>query len=98
MTSHLVLSGIFDDLLRRAGIKATQLVSMAPLTTSSSGKTTKMRMARPMAWHDSKKRTIMKSEKVERRADLNTQILAERKSVPNSGSKNAAKRHHIHAT
>ena len=117
-----------------AGIKATQLVNMAPFTTSSSGKTTKMSRAKPMTWQDwkgdgnlvlrvlqvappfkvvhgqcskwchnstlftSKAKTIMKSEKVHRRADLKMTIRVERKRVPNSGKRNATKRHHTQAT
>ncbi len=67
---------------RTAGIKQRQLVSMAPFTTSSSGSTTKTRRARPTTCIDSNTHTTRKSEKEERRHDLNTQIREERNSVP----------------
>ena len=64
------------------GMKQTQLVSMAPFTTSSSGRTTKKRMVSPTMCIVSKMRTTKKSEKEERRHDLKTQILADLKAVP----------------
>ena len=63
-------------------MKQTQLVSMAPFTTSSSGSTTKKRRVSPMMCIVSKMRTTKKSEKEDRLHDLKTQILADLKAVP----------------
>ena len=67
-------------------MKQRQLVSMAPFTTSSSGRTTKKRRVRPVMCIVSNTSTTRKSEKEERRQDLNTQILADRKAVPAVGT------------
>ena len=64
-------------------MKHKQLVNIAPFTTSSSGSITKKRRARPTMCIDSKTHTTRKSENDERLHDLKTQILAERKAVPN---------------
>ena len=64
------------------GMKQTQLVNMAPFTTSSSGRTTKKRRVSPMMCIVSKTRTTKKSEKEDRLHDLKTQILADLKAVP----------------
>jgi hypothetical protein len=85
-------------LLKTAGIKATQLVIMAPLTTSSSGKTTNRNRARPTTCIDSKIQTTRKSENEDLRADLKMQILDDRKRVPSSGNTKAKQRHQIQAT
>merc|ERR1719435_555087 len=79
-------------------MKQRQLVSMAPLTTSSSGRTTKKRRAVPTMCIDSKTHTTKKSEKEDLRHDLNMQILKERRKVPSSGTRNAKKMHHVQAT
>jgi hypothetical protein len=63
-------------------MKQRQLVSMAPFTTSSSGRTTKTRRASPTTCIDSNTQTTRKSEKEERRQDLNTQIRDDRNRVP----------------
>ena len=81
-----------------AGMNATQLVIMAPLTTSSSGKTTKTKRARPMECIDSKIQTTTKSEKEQRLADLKMQILPARKRLPSSGTAKANRMHQIQAT
>ena len=67
---------------KTAGMKQRQLVSMAPFTTSSSGSTTKNSRDKPTMCMDSNTQTTRKSEKEERLHDLNTQILADRKAVP----------------
>jgi len=72
---------------RTAGMKATQLVIMAPLTTSSSGRTMKTNSDSPMTCIDSNVQTIKKSAKEDLLADLKMQIRADRKRVPSSGTK-----------
>ena len=67
---------------RTAGMKQTQLVNMAPFTTSSSGNTTKNSRVSPIMCIVSNTRTTKKSEKEDRRHDLNTQILADLNAVP----------------
>ena len=67
---------------RIAGIKATQFVSIAPLTTSRSGSTTKKSRASPTTWRDSNTHTTRKSEKDDLRQDLKIQILLDRIRVP----------------
>ena len=64
------------------GIKQTQLVNMAPFTTSNSGKTTKKRSVNPIMCIVSNTRTTKKSEKEDLRQDLKTQILADLNAVP----------------
>ena len=65
-------------------MKQRQLVSIAPLTTSSSGSTTKKRRASPTMCMDSNTQTTSKSENEDRLQDLKTQILADRNTVPES--------------
>ena len=79
------------------GINATQLVNMAPFTTSNSGKTTNISKERPTTCMASKQRTTKKSENVPLLTDLNQTILMDRTSVPTSGNKKAKHMHHIHA-
>ena len=69
-------------------MKQTQLVSMAPFTTSSSGSTTKKRRVSPMMCMVSKTSTTKKSENEDLLQDLNTQILADLKAVPAIRRKN----------
>ena len=63
-------------------MKQTQLVNMAPFTTSSSGKTTKKSKVNPIMCIVSNTRTTKKSEKEDLRQDLKTQILADLNAVP----------------
>lgn len=63
-------------------MKQTQLVNMAPFTTSSSGKTTKNMRVSPIMCIVSKTQTTKKSEKEDLRHDLKTQILADLNAVP----------------
>ncbi len=86
------------DLPNTAGMKATQLVIIAPLTTSNSGNTMKTKRANPMVCIDSKIQMTTKSEKEDLRADLKMQIRAARKRLPSSGTQNAKQMHQIHAT
>ena len=81
-----------------AGIKAMQLVIMAPLTTSNSGMTTNTNNANPIVCIASKTNATKKSENVLRLYDLKMQILADLNKVPNSGTKKAQHMHQIHAT
>ena len=78
----------FNDLPKREGRKQTQLVNMAPLTTSNSGKTTKVSKAMPTADMASNSKTTKKSENMGFRLDLKMQILEDRNNVPNSGMTN----------
>ena len=64
------------------GMKHTQLVNMAPFTTSSSGKTTKNIRVSPTMCIVSNTETTKKSEKEDLRHDLKTQILADLNAVP----------------
>ena len=81
-------SQFFNDLPKREGRKQTQLVNMAPLTTSNSGKTTKVSKAMPTADMASNSKTTKKSENMGFRLDLKMQILEDRNNVPNSGMTN----------
>ena len=83
---------------KTAGMKATQLVIIAPLTTSNSGRTTKTKSARPTVCIDSKIQTTTKSAKEQRRADLKMQIRPARNRLPSSGTAKAKQRHQIQAT
>ena len=74
--------GRYRGVPRTAGMKQRQLVSMAPFTTSSSGSTTKTRRASPTTCIDSNTQTTRKSEKEDRRQDLNTQMREDRNRVP----------------
>ena len=85
------------NLPNTAGINATQLVNMAPFTTSNSGRTTNISKERPTTCMASKQRTTKKSENVPLLTDLNQTILMDRTSVPSSGNKKANIIHHIHA-
>ena len=60
-------------------MNARQLVSMAPLTTSNSGKTTKASSAIPTACIPSKRSTTKKSVNLGLLDDLKMQILGKRK-------------------
>ena len=64
------------------------MVNMAPLTTSNSGKTTKVSKAMPTADMASNSKTTKKSENMGFRLDLKMQILEDRNNVPNSGMTN----------
>ena len=79
-------------------MKATQLVIIAPLTTSNSGSTTKTNRARPIVCIDSKIQTTKKSENDDLRADLKMQIRDARNKLPSSGTMKAKQRHQIQAT
>ena len=63
-------------------MKQTQFVNIAPFTTSNSGKTTKKRSVSPTTCIVSKMKTTKRSEKEDLLQDLNTQILADLKAVP----------------
>ena len=82
MLETMVICGASLVLHNTEGMKQTQLVNMAPFTTSSSGRTTKKRRVSPMMCIVSKTRTTKKSEKEDRLHDLKTQILADLKAVP----------------
>ena len=63
-------------------MKHTQLVNIAPFTTSNSGNTTKKSRVSPIMCMVSNIKTTKKSEKEDLRQDLNTQILADLNAVP----------------
>jgi cytochrome c556 len=64
------------------GTMHMQLVSMAPLTTSRSGKTANMSSAKPTVWQVSAKKTKTKSKKGGIFHDLKKQIRTERMKAP----------------
>ncbi|KAJ8875329.1 hypothetical protein PR048_023224 [Dryococelus australis] len=79
------------------GTKQTQLVSMAPLTTSRLGRTTKARSAMPTACRVSMKKTMRNSLVDGLSLVLKKQMRRERMAVPTSGTAYAKMRHHIQA-
>lgn len=85
-------------LLRKAGTKHRQLVSIAPFMTSKLGSTTYTNITNPKTWRVSIMSTNMKSNMGGLLHDLKKQILNDRIKVPISGTMNANNRHHIHAT
>lgn len=84
--------------LRKAGTKQTQLVNMAPLMASSSGRMTKTISASPSVCRLSMMTTNKKSPKGGFLQDLKKHILRERRSVPSSGTVKASRRHQVQAT
>ena len=98
LDNRLILIKGQKTLPSTAGMKETQLVIIAPLTTSSSGKTTKTNRARPIVCIDSKIQTTKKSENDDLRADLKMQIRDARNKLPSSGTMKAKHRHQIQAT
>jgi len=82
---------------RSPGTKQTQLVSMAPLTTSRSGRMTKTSRATPTVCSVSVRNTMKNSLALGLVQDLKKQILIERISAPSSGTRYAIRRHHIQA-
>ena len=79
-------------------MKQTQLVSIAALTMSSSGKTTKARMPMPIMCSVSATSTTMKSSTGGFLYDLNRQMRTDLRKVPISGMIRAKKSAHVHAT
>lgn len=74
-----------------------QLVSMAPLTASSSGRTTYTINAIPIVWNDSIRNMNRKCDLNGTFHDLKKQIRAPRISAPSSGTAKAIISAHIHA-
>jgi hypothetical protein len=80
------------------GMKQTQLVSIAALTMSSSGKTTKARMLTPITCSVSATSTNKKSSSGGFLYDLNRQMRTDLRKVPISGMISAKKSAHVHTT
>lgn len=75
-----------------------QLVTIAALTESSSGKTMNMSRATPTVWRLSIRMMKRKCDRCGVFHDLKKQIRAARINAPISGIENAIKSAHIHAT
>lgn len=79
------------------GTKHTQLVNIAPFTTSKSGSTDKNIKANPITWNVSIIKTTRKCPDSGFFQDLKMHMRMLRTSVPNSGTAKAIIMHHIHA-